>query len=1390
MNPRHYIFLGAWLLAAVWFGPVEAAAFSSSILYPENGRLTYLSDSEGNRVPDFSHAGYREGAVSLPHAPVRVTLHPVVGDNSDLIQEAIDYVGSLPLDANGLRGAVLLGPGNYSISKNLRLPHSGVVLRGSGGWGDPAQNTILRADRSMRGTVVTVGTNQWGWTQASFAAPIEITSPFVPVGARSFEVAPGSPLQPGDPIIVYHPSTQAWLDAIDGGGPAGGEPWNPGGEDILFMRRITAVSGNVVTIDVPVYNHLDRAWSNSFVYRVNRVGVVTEVGVENLRIHIETVGPTDEEHASNGLFFRGVENGWALGVTVRHFIYTGIGTHSSNFVTVRNCRAIDPHSLITGSRRYAFNATARSNNILFEDCYANESRHCYVSNGTSTVSGIVFRNSVSHRAHAASEGHRRWSQALLFENITFTSPNTTLVLGLYNRGNFGTSHGWSAVHSVAWNCDPGGGRIVVQKPMTGQNYAIGNRGVTNGNGPFNQPVGFIEGTQTTILPASLYGTQLAERVAFGVAPDAPIRLTATGGDEGQVLLAWSHYGTEAGIEFVIERSLGPSGGWSVVGLVAEPARTFEDQPTISGDYGYRVRALGLGGTSAASNPARSEVDVWSDADFNRYDSVIGYAVREQDWGYFLGSGAAHIGSLGNEANRRHQNLVLGFDLPDLPLDQIGRFEVVVVRSGSRNDLPVDLYALRPLEPAVYGDASITPAPDGVDVWHQGPEEDARPGLIGAFWPGLIPAGAADGSTHARDVTDFIRTLYNEYGPLRPTVFFRLSSGEAVPLTALGRTEIVVDSAAEGAPRLRFERQPGPDPEVAIPFRYHFGQMEGEDEADFQRRPARAWKSQENDWELALTGDPHRSAVATTRIPDLAPGPAFGIRARVTLGEMVEDSVEARVGLVLFGQDDPDHFDPDNSETYLVLRWHPGPAGGLLSFGHGFEGDALHSLDLATVSDAPRPEVGMTYTLDFRGRVDGQGLLWYQAMLRDDSGKVGRLGGTHPFQFGSGGRFGFGASQAGPGGVVWNWREFVGTTGWPVDYEERLPPFDLALGEGEERTGLVAALVDRRQDWSESATAWRFQRLEEGSWRTSVAFIPVTNAEGRDFEVETEFTLDSMAASPGFQRVGLAVLGGPHEPFDAPFVSEEDSGFYGLVWYPGGSIRIREGFNGRELATLHAAIPVVVGGQYRLVGTGLYQEDGALLLTLTLHHAGGTYVVATTLATPRPGPLFGIGGRAQPQETPGYSFHRVAVSVVPDPEDAGPGSFEFWRKQHFSAGQLDAPGVSGATADPIGDGVANLIKFTLDRSPWAALRGHDVLTVERGDGGLYLRYEKRTDAWQLSVEPEASFDLAEWKSGPHVFEEVARELVPENRERLTVRLLGADLHSSAFVRLRVSLEGAP
>src|SRR5690606_24640145 len=86
-----------------------------------DGRLEYAPDYLGNRIPDYSHAGYRGGGVPIPDVPVVRVLEPVPGDNTARIQAAINELAAMPLDENGFRGAILLKRGTYEIAGTLHI---------------------------------------------------------------------------------------------------------------------------------------------------------------------------------------------------------------------------------------------------------------------------------------------------------------------------------------------------------------------------------------------------------------------------------------------------------------------------------------------------------------------------------------------------------------------------------------------------------------------------------------------------------------------------------------------------------------------------------------------------------------------------------------------------------------------------------------------------------------------------------------------------------------------------------------------------------------------------------------------------------------------------------------------------------------------------------------------------------------------------------------------------------------------------------------------------------------------------------------------------------------------------------------------------------------------
>ena len=132
-------------------------------------------------------------------------------------------------------------------------------------------------------------------------------------------------------------------------------------------------------------------------------------------------------------------------------------------------------------------------------------------------------------------------------------------------------------------------------------------------------------------------------------------------------------------------------------------------------------------------------------------------------------------------------------------------------------------------------------------------------------------------------------------------------------------------------------------------------------------------------------------------------------------------------------------------------------------------------------------------------------------------------------------------------------------------------------------------------------------------------------------------------------------------------------------------------------------------------------------------------------------------------------------------------FDLWRSTNFTAAELANPAVSGESAAPAGDGVANLLKYYLglpaktvtpsDRLPEGALRSWN--------GGLHLAMSYDHDKFVTDVlcVPEVSPDLSNWYSGPaHTTNGPAENW--GNLERLTAYdLTLAGGGAQRFMRLR-------
>ena len=480
-----------------------------------DGRLVYYSDAKGDIVPDFSHAGYGGGGVRLPNVPIVITLTPVAGDDRANIQAALDAAGRLPADANGFRGAVLLKAGRYEVADSLLINRSGVVLRGEG---QGADGTLIVATGAGTRNLIRV---QGAGTRAEVAGTRQaITTPYVPVGERRFDVGNGAAFAAGDAVVVYHETNQDWIDAIgvDSCATRGGSydrsdddgltclqsPWTP--SSVGYERTVTAVSGNTLTIDVPLVQALDATFGGGAIAKYTFAGRIRNCGVENLRGDSEYASATDTDHASYLVSLAAVDDAWVRDVTALHFVHGAVNPRAgARRVTVQDSTALDPVSGTGGGLAFHVDDGQLT---LIQRCSSRQGRRDFVS-GSAVPGPNVFLDTLAEQSFSDSGPLTRYATGTLYDNVTHHPQVRNVILGVEQRGNAGGGQGWAGAQQMFWNCVSDEHKVEQASPYF-HNWSFGCRAPVQRAHPAG--IGEYESFQAPLNPRSLYLKQLEDRL--------------------------------------------------------------------------------------------------------------------------------------------------------------------------------------------------------------------------------------------------------------------------------------------------------------------------------------------------------------------------------------------------------------------------------------------------------------------------------------------------------------------------------------------------------------------------------------------------------------------------------------------------------------------------------------------------------------------------------------------------------------------------------------------------------------------------------------------------------------------------------------------------------------
>ena len=525
--------------AALAGAQVEDLRPTVSRVYPgDDGKLVYVPDEQGNTIHDCSHAGYGGGGVVIPSVPVKATIWPVAGDNTENIQAAIDKVSAMPLDRNGFRGAVVLRAGYYKMATGVTIKASGVVLRGEG-MGDTGTiliGTISNQTPAAAGpgggpgapggapggrgaapagapgaaagapggrgaapggapaaggrggggfggarTLINIA-GASGWT-AKDETKQTVTDDYVPVGSHAIKVASASGFRPGDTVIVRRIGNQDWIDEMGMNGKQYAQDrWNAP-FNINWDRVVLDVQGNTILIDAPITCAIEKKWGGGEVVKYEEPGRIEKVGVENLRgmseynptVRTKTYGNMDRPNYAPEEYYSD-ENHWN----------NLISFNNMKNGWVRNCTALHFVTSMVDIRQM-------TKWITVQDCVSREPisvraggrRFIFALRGQLN---LVQRCESDKGRHSFMMGQPSGS-GNVFLDCTATNPYSSSEPHEQwaNGGVYDNVHapltarfwkdiniGWAGANTVFWNCE---GYFLVQKPPTAQNYSFGHIGV-------------------------------------------------------------------------------------------------------------------------------------------------------------------------------------------------------------------------------------------------------------------------------------------------------------------------------------------------------------------------------------------------------------------------------------------------------------------------------------------------------------------------------------------------------------------------------------------------------------------------------------------------------------------------------------------------------------------------------------------------------------------------------------------------------------------------------------------------------------------------------------------------------------------------------------------------
>ncbi|KZV87720.1 hypothetical protein EXIGLDRAFT_773358 [Exidia glandulosa HHB12029] len=461
---------------------------------------TTIKTKKGDILPDFSYVGYRQGEHKLPstqphNASVVIAASKSSSDDqTKAIQDALDKVGA----AGG--GVVELAVGNHYVAGASIVIPSKTWIRGA----DAAKSiVIVKGDARA---VFSIGTPD---AKATTGAKAAITATYVPIGAASVAVDDASIFKVGQNVYVQRPATAEWIrangmaDLVRDGSP---QTWIKAGTLIKQPRTITAISGNTITLDVPLTDSIEKKWGAGSVQAFTWPSQSQGAGIETMQIVLQPSCSgqpiSDTSCQFQAIVFQPFAlDSWASKINMTGFVTGFVKVFAgSRRITLENLNSIRD-KVSDGSHGWGSDIAVEGTQILVQNCQSvgiTDARSFAITTSSQTAGPNAILNHKSSLASQVIQPHQRWAHGLLVDN-------SQSGIDLSNRNNAGSGQGWAINGAVAWNSDAA---FQIQSPPLGVNWGIGMRGKAGANSN-----GTLIATGETVTPKSLYTAQLQARRA-------------------------------------------------------------------------------------------------------------------------------------------------------------------------------------------------------------------------------------------------------------------------------------------------------------------------------------------------------------------------------------------------------------------------------------------------------------------------------------------------------------------------------------------------------------------------------------------------------------------------------------------------------------------------------------------------------------------------------------------------------------------------------------------------------------------------------------------------------------------------------------------------------------